>query len=483
MGGMAALFTLVIVVTAWRFHRIIVSSLHLRFDNADLVAAVTVEKERVERLNTDLTAEVTERRRAEEALRTAHAELERRVQERTAALAATLTQLQIEMRQRQQLAEQLRQAQKMEDIGRLAGGIAHDFNNLLTVINGYSILALRALPADDPLSETLEHIAEAGTRASALTSRLLAFSRRQVFQLQQVDLNTVVTDIGHMLTRVIGEDVRLEVRLHPALWPIQADPAQLEHVIVNLAVNARDAMPHGGTLTIATANVAGDLPEDLVRDRATGGGHVLLTISDTGVGMGDEVKAHLFEPFFTTKEVGKGTGLGLAVVYGVVKQSGGHIQVESEPGHGAIFRFYFPRSVDAPPQPAPAQREVHPAKAETILLVEDEAMVRGLVRDVLLTQGYTVLEAENGEAALRLSQTFPDTIHLLLTDVVMPGLTARAVAEQLLTQRPQLQVLYMSGYTDDAILQHGVLHASMHFIQKPFTPEVLVRKIRGVLDS
>jgi signal transduction histidine kinase len=481
MGGMAALFTLVIIVTASRLQAIILSSLHLRFDNADLVTAVTAEKERVEHLNTELTAEVTERRRAEDALRTAHEELEVRVQERTVTLASTLVQLQGEMRQRQQLAEQLRQAQKMEAIGRLAGGIAHDFNNLLTAINGYSLLALRTLPPHHPLRETLEHIAEAGARASTLTSRLLAFSRRQVLQLQQVNLNTVVADIGHMLTRIIGEDVRLEVRLFPTLWPIKADPAQLEHVIVNLAVNARDAMPHGGTLSITTANVAGDFPEGLAQGGVEGCPYVMLTISDTGVGMSDDVKAHLFEPFFTTKEVGKGTGLGLPLVYGVVKQSEGHIQVQSAPGHGTTFRLYFPPMQDELPEPETERREEPPNKAETILLVEDETIVRSLVRDVLLAQGYTVLEAENGEVALHKSQAYPDPIHLLVTDVVMPGIPGRAVAEQLVTQRPQMQVLFMSGYTDDAVLQYGVLHASMNFIQKPFTPEVLVQKIRDIL--
>jgi signal transduction histidine kinase len=480
MGGMAALFTVVMIFTAWKFHLIILSSLQLRFDNIDLVASVTAEKERVERLNTELTAEISERQRAEDALRLTHEELELRVQERTAELSMALTRLQTEMGERQQLAEQLRQAQKMEAVGRLAGGIAHDFNNLLTVIHGYSQLALSALQPNDALREHIEQIVKAGARASTLTSRLLAFSRRQVLQLQVLNLNDVVTDIGHMLTRIIGEDVDLVVQLLPSLWPIQADPAQLEHVIVNLVVNARDAMPQGGTLTIETANVVEN--QSYETEGAKRGPYVTLTIRDTGIGMSADVQAHLFEPFFTTKEVGKGTGLGLALVYGVVQQSGGHIRVESMPGQGSTFRIYFPKTREVRQETEAKRLDDKPAGSETILLVEDEAVVRSLVRQILLSQGYSVLEAENGATALRIAQDYQHPIHLVLTDVVMPGMHGRELVEQLLPQRPQLRVLYMSGYTDDRVLQHGVLHSSMNFLQKPFTPDQLVKKLRDILD-
>jgi signal transduction histidine kinase len=482
MGGMAALFAMVMVVTAWKLHKLIFLSLNLRFENADLVASVTAEKERVDQLNTELTAEIMERQRAEDALRTAQEELEWRVQERTAELAMALEQLHAEMAARQTLAEQLRQSQKMEAVGQLAGGIAHDFNNLLTVINGYSRLALNTLQPADPLREEIEQIAQAGARASDLTRRLLAFSRRQVFHLQVLNLNTVIADIGHMLTRVIGEDVRLVMQLCPTPWPIQMDPAQLEHVLMNLAVNARDAMPHGGTLTIETANVEGNPPEGFAPHDAEGRLYVMLAISDTGVGMNEDVKAHLFEPFFTTKDVGKGTGLGLALVYGIVRQSGGQIQVESTPGHGATFRIYFPRTHEEIQETGPKHIADKLYGTETILLVEDEAVLRSLIQRILLPQGYTVLEAENGEVALQRSQAYPETIHLLLTDVVMPGMNGRELAEQLVVQRPQMKVLYMSGYAGDAGLQYGG-HSNKDVIQKVSIPDVLVQKIRAALDG
>jgi PAS domain S-box-containing protein len=383
-----------------------------------------------------------------------------------------------------QSEELLRQAQKMEAIGNLAGGIAHDFNNLLTIISGCSELLLMRLGQQEPARRYLEEIKKAGDRAAALTHQLLAFSRRQVLIPKALDLNAIVEGMGTMLQRLLGEDIDLAAMLDPALWRVKADPGQLEQIIMNLAVNARDAMPLGGKLTIETANV--HLKEPRVRDRLVmaSGRYAMLAVSDTGVGMDAATQARVFEPFFTTKEIGKGTGLGLATVYGIVKQSGGYIFVYSEPGRGATFKVYLPRveetaeAVGKEAAPSPL-----PRGTETILLVEDEPGVRTLACTALLLQGYTVLEARHGIEALLISHQQAGPIHLLVTDVVMPQMSGREVVKQLVAQRPSLKTLYVSGYAEDAIVHHGVLDPGTFFLQKPFTPETLARKVREVLDA
>jgi two-component system, cell cycle sensor histidine kinase and response regulator CckA len=379
--------------------------------------------------------------------------------------------------------EQLRQAQKMEAVGRLAGGIAHDFNNLLTVITGYSQLTLRSLHAEDPLRDNIEEIKKAGDRAAALTRQLLTFSRKQVLQPKVLDLNAVVSEIEKMLRRLIGEDIELRTALQPELGHIKADPGQIEQVLMNLAVNARDAMPNGGKLTIETQNVSVD--EDFVKQHIAviPGSYVMLAVSDTGIGMNEETQQRIFEPFFTTKELGQGTGLGLSTVYGIVQQSGGGLWVYSEVGRGTTFKVYLPRvdeeaQVYKPGLPAP---EALSGK-ETILLAEDEEIVRNLVREVLKSHGYKVLEAANGGAALLLCERHQGPIHLMITDVIMPEMSGRELTDRLAGLRPEMKVLYMSGYTDNAIADHGVLEAGKNFIQKPFSPDALVGKVREVLD-
>jgi two-component system, cell cycle sensor histidine kinase and response regulator CckA len=378
-----------------------------------------------------------------------------------------------ERKDAEELELQLRQAQKMETVGRLAGGIAHDFNNLLTAIGGYSEFLIAGI--DDPaLRSNAREIKKASDRAAALTSQLLAFSRRQVRQPRVVDLNTVVEDMQMMLRRLIGEDVELVTLLDPELRTVRADPSQIEQVIVNLAVNARDAMPGGGALTIETSNV----------DHRELGRCAVLAITDTGVGMTDEERQKLFEPFFTTKGVA-GTGLGLATVDGVVAQSGGAIEVDTEPSVGTSFRIYLPR-VDEP-APEPARGEAAPLDAraagdETILLVEDEAIVRRLVAEILEDAGYTVLQAGDGNSALELVRRHQGALDLLVTDVVMPGMSGRDVATAISSLRPGLEVLYMSGYTDSAIVKHGALDPETAFLQKPFSADDLTRKVRSLLD-
>ncbi|HWS15862.1 MAG TPA: PAS domain S-box protein [Candidatus Methylomirabilis sp.] len=384
------------------------------------------------------------------------------------------------------MEEQLRQSQKMEAVGRLAGGVAHDFNNLLTAISGYSDLLLHRLPAYSTLRRDVEEIRRAGDRAAGLTRQLLAFSRRQVLQPKVLDLNTVVTTMEQMLRRLIGEDIELSTDLSPSLGPVKADPGQIEQVIVNLAVNARDAMPGGGRITIGTVDVDLSPSYASAQPGVRPGPHVLLSVSDTGRGMSDEAQAHLFEPFFTTKERGKGTGLGLATVYGIVQQSGGHIRVTSTAGSGTTFLIYLPRIAfredDVPGTDRPFLPHPSPG-TETVLLAEDEEVVRRLTREILTENGYRVLDAGNGREALLISEAHRGEIHLLLTDVVMPKLGGRELAERIRPLRPGLRILYMSGYTDDAILRHGVLEAEVPFLQKPFTPEGLARKVREVLDE
>lgn len=379
--------------------------------------------------------------------------------------------------------EQLRQAQKMEAVGKLAGGVAHDFNNLLTVINGHTSLSLRRLKPDDPLYHKLETIQAAGERAASLTRQLLAFSRKQIMQPKVLDLNHVIFETNKMLQRLIGEDIDLFIGLMPDLGKIKADPGQIEQVLMNLSVNARDAMPKGGKLTIETHNL--DIDEEYSKRHISvrPGRYVMLAVSDTGCGMDAATQARIFEPFFTTKEVGRGTGLGLSTVYGIVKQSGGNVWVYSEVGKGTTFKIYLP-SVDSPAEEFKASivdSQAH-AGTETVLLVEDEEMVRNMTREILQESGYQVLEATHGQEALVVAKRHDGPIHLMLSDVVMPQMSGRELAEQLLPVRREMKVLYMSGYTDDAIVHHGVLDEGMAFIEKPFTSDNLTRKLREVLD-
>jgi two-component system cell cycle sensor histidine kinase/response regulator CckA len=385
---------------------------------------------------------------------------------------------------RKRLEEQYRQAQKMEAIGQLAGGIAHDFNNLLTVISGYSELILETLAPHDQLREQVEGIYAAGERAALLTGQLLTFSRKQVVEPRLLDLNAVVTAAEGMLRRLIGEDVVLSTALAPhPLW-VTADSGQIGQVIMNLAVNARDAMPQGGRLTIETAPVTLDKEYTRAHAGVTPGQYVLLAVSDTGCGMTAETQARVFEPFFTSKEPGKGTGLGLSTVYAIVRQGGGHVWAYSEIGRGTSFKVYLP-AIRPPSQTATAvaQPAAERMGNETVLLVEDDDAVRAMTRLGLELHGYTVLEARCGDDALRLFDGHAGTIHLIITDVVMPGMSGRQVADAVARRRPGTPVLYCSGYTDDAVLRHGVLQAEAAFLQKPFMASALAAKVRGILDG
>ncbi|HYK88659.1 MAG TPA: ATP-binding protein [Acidobacteriota bacterium] len=401
--------------------------------------------------------------------------LNRRVRKQTAIIGQRLER-------EAALEHQLQQVQKMEAIGCLAGGIAHDFNNLLTAIQGYSELILSQLTPHDPILEEVREITKAGERASALTRQLLAFSRRQVLQPKILDLNDVVREMDRMLNRLIGEDIDLICRLDPQLGKVKADPSQIEQVIMNMAVNARDAMPSGGTVTIETSNVYLLSPEVQGDSALPPGSYVRLAMTDTGCGMDEATRERIFDPFFTTKELGKGTGLGLATVYGIVKQSGGEITVESKPGLGTTFVIHLP-SVAAKPEPEKVpERSSTTRGKETVLVVEDEDGVRTLVRQILSHNGYVVLEAKNGEEALELAAR-NGHIHLLATDVVMPKMDGCELAERLIPLRPGMKVLFLSGHTDDAIVHHGVLKDGTPFLQKPFTPSAFAEKVRAVLDS
>jgi len=385
--------------------------------------------------------------------------------------------------ERKLLEAQLRQAQKMEAVGRLAGGIAHDFNNLLTAIIGYTDLALADLREGDPMRQDMEEILRAAHRAAGLTRQLLAFSRQQVLAPRVLDLNEVVQTVDKMLGRLVGEDIELQSVLAPGLGHIKADPGQLEQVIVNLAVNARDAMPTGGKLTIETADV--EMAETRGRDLTTvpAGRYVMLAITDSGTGMDEDTKARIFEPFFTTKEQGKGTGLGLATVYGIVKQSGGFIWVYSEPGHGTTFKIYLPRVEGAADALAPpVGTAAVPRGTETVLIVEDEEAVRALAKTALARKGYRVLEAANGGEALLLCESERAPIHLLVTDVVMPGLGGADLAQRLAPLRSEMKVLFISGYTDRAAARHGTMQPGAAYLEKPFSLDALARKVREVLD-
>ena len=383
------------------------------------------------------------------------------------------------------LVEQLRQSQKIEAIGRLAGGIAHDFNNLLTAIAGYGEVALSQLPPGTPARESVEEIQRAAERAAGLTRQLLAFSRKQVLQPKVINLNAVVAGLEGMLARVLGEDVELVTALAPELEPTRADPGQIEQVIMNLAINARDAMPQGGVLTIATANV--ELDELFVRRHAgaRAGRYAMLAVSDTGMGMEPETLERVFEPFFTTKPQGQGTGLGLSTVYGIVKQTGGQIWARSEPGHGTSFEVYLPRALEPASIADNGRKPVGRGLpgSETVLLVEDEEIVRKLVREMLETAGYHVLDAGDGSEAIALADRHEGTIDVLMTDVVMPGLSGQELARRLADRRRGVRVLFTSGYTEDAIANHGVLSPGTAFLEKPFNAAQLGQKLRELIDA
>jgi PAS domain S-box-containing protein len=382
---------------------------------------------------------------------------------------------------RKRMEQQLLQSQKMESVGRLAGGIAHDFNNILTAILGYADLILSGMGAQ-PWRDDVEEIKHSAERAAMLTRQLLAFGRRQVLVPQVVDVNELVTDLERMLRRLIGEDIHLTTHLAPDIRLVSVDPTQLTQAVMNLVVNARDAMHEGGRLTIETANVTLDETYAERRPDASAGDYVMIAVSDTGAGMSDEVQSHLFEPFYTTKERGKGTGLGLSTAYGIVKQSGGHIAVYSQEGHGSTFKIYLP-ATDEPlaarsPTPAPARRG-----HETVLLVEDEGAVRALARRVLESHGYTVLEAANAEEGRRVWDAHRDQVDLLLTDVVLPGRSGPVLARELRQERADLRVLFTSGYSETMIVQRGVLEPDTPYLQKPFAPATLARKVRTILDA
>jgi two-component system, cell cycle sensor histidine kinase and response regulator CckA len=391
----------------------------------------------------------------------------------------------VDVTEHRQLEEQLRQSQKMEAVGRLAGGIAHDFNNILSLILGYGDLLRHQIPEGAPGHKRLLEILKAAERAADLTRQLLAFSRKQVLQPRILDLNAVVSSIDSMLRRMIGEDVTLQTSLAPDLGLVRADPGQLDQVLLNLAVNARDAMPNGGRLSLQTANA--DLDPSWAAEHEGGrpGPYVMLSMADSGMGMSPEVRLRIFEPFFTTKPAGAGTGLGLATVYGIVRQSEGHIWVYSEPGQGTVFKIYLPR-VDSQGEPTPiaaSSQERGPLGTETVLVVEDEASLLRLTRELLDDLGYRVLEAPNGAAALELLERHPEPVHLLLSDTVMPGMNGRELAERVRALRPDVRVVLMSGYTDDAILRLGVSRDQVPFLQKPFTPGQLAMTLRLALDA
>jgi PAS domain S-box-containing protein len=394
-------------------------------------------------------------------------------------------QKQVEKKMKEMQA-QLIQSQKMEAVGTLAGGVAHDFNNLLTVIIGNAQLALMDVIKDESLRTEIEEIKNAGEKAASLTRQLLAFSRKQMIKPEILNINELLTDVEKMLGRLIGEDIELLTIPEPELWQVKIDPGQIEQVIMNLAVNARDAMPKGGKLTINTANA--DLNENYFREHSIKeekpGHYVMLAVSDTGSGMNKKTREHIFDPFFTTKKVGKGTGLGLSTIYGIVKQNNGFVWVYSEPGQGSTFKVYLPMvKGDAEPE----EKEQSPVDdlsgSETVLIVEDDEGLRKFAQEVLQSYGYRILVAENGEDALRVCKEHEGPIHLLLTDVVMPKMGGKQLAERLQPLYPRMKVICMSGYTDDAIVHHGVLESGLNFLEKPFTPESLARKVREALGS
>jgi signal transduction histidine kinase/ActR/RegA family two-component response regulator/HAMP domain-containing protein len=386
---------------------------------------------------------------------------------------------------RRQLEEQLLQSQKLEAIGRLAGGVAHDFNNLLTGILGYATFALKTMAANHPARNDIIEIERAAVRAAALTGQLLSYARRQMVAPKLVRLNDLIDNIENLLQRLLGEDISLETRYAEDLWPARIDPSQFEQVIINLSVNGRDAMPRGGRLTIETRNCTLDDSYTYQHPEVAPGEYVMLAVADSGHGMDPVTQARIFEPFFTTKEQGKGTGLGLAVCYGIVKQAGGHVWVYSEPGRGTTFKVFLPRSIEEEEPATVLEGSDTPSIAgtETVLVVEDESVVRSLAVRALVDQGYRVLQAPDGQEALITSRAYEGEVHLLVTDVVMPGMNGKELADRLATERPGLRVLYVSGYTDHAVVRHGVLEEGIAFLSKPFDLRDLVRTVREVLDS
>jgi two-component system cell cycle sensor histidine kinase/response regulator CckA len=385
--------------------------------------------------------------------------------------------------ERKHLEQQLLLSQRLEAVGKLSGGIAHDFNNILGVIIGYSEALQQMMPADDPMREPVDEIGKAGRRAAALTQQLLAFSRKQVLEPKILDLNSIVADVEKMLGRLIGEDVELQIVPASALGMVKADRGQIEQVILNLAVNARDAMPHGGKLKIETMNA--DLDENDARRLryVIPGQYVMLQVSDTGTGMSAEVQSHIFEPFYTTKEQGKGTGLGLATVYGVIKQSGGYIWLDSEVGKGSRFQVYLPRAEGVEPETARSQPALEAHGPATILVAEDEASLRKLTCSTLKQSGYKVLEAKDGPQAIEVAGQYHGDIHLLFTDVVMPGMSGHELAGKLSSQRPKMKVLYTSGYTDGAVATHGVLESGVVILRKPFSRAQLQQNVGQMLGE
>lgn len=387
--------------------------------------------------------------------------------------------------EKKQLEAQLVQSQKMEAIGILAGGVAHDFNNLLTVIMGNAELALMAVIKDESLRKEIEEIKKAGERAASLTRQLLAFSRKQMIMPKVIDLNKGIKETKKMLQRTIGEDIEILTITEPELWKVYADSGQIDQIIMNMVINARDAMPQGGKLTIETTN--SDLNKNYFREhgiKETPGHYVMLAVSDTGSGMDKETREHIFDPFFTTKEVGKGTGLGMSTVYGIVKQNNGFVWIYSEPGKGSTFKIYLPKvKGNAEPEEKEQSPVYDSGGSETVLIVEDDYGLRNFAKEILPRYGYNVLVAENGEDALMVRKKYEGQIHLLLTDVVMPRMGGKKLAERLQLLYPRMKVIYMSGYTDNAIVRHGVLEPGLNFLEKPFTPEGLAHKVRKVLEN
>jgi len=382
--------------------------------------------------------------------------------------------------EREELRQQLEHSQKLESIGRLAGGVAHDFNNLLTVINGYSDMMIKDLAEADPRRQTMEEIRGAGERAAALTKQLLTFGRRQIARPRALDLNALIVGSERMLQRLIGEDILLDTDLDPALEPVEADPSQMNQVLLNLSVNARDAMPEGGRLLLGTANAIFDA--DNAPQGCPPGAYVKLTVADTGGGMSDETMRHLFEPFYTTKPSGVGTGLGLATVYGIVKQSGGSIRVNSKPGEGCCFEIHLPRAAGPPEPELPPEIELPEGRRNlTVLVVEDQDSVRRLAFHALASCGYHVLEAASGDEALRVAEGAHGRCDLVVTDVVMPGMSGKALAEELRARWPHIQVLYVSGYPNEVILRHGLMNGAVNYLEKPFTPSELAARVRRLL--